>query len=204
MSIVDKLSNLGGYIPDNIIAQLPDVCTKFSIDGPLRLSHLLGNCRHESANFTKLEENLNYSAEALWSLFHSHFSSAEEAATYARQPERIANRIYANRMGNGGESSGDGYLHRGYGALQITGKANQGDFFEFVGLPRDSDPSLIATQYPIASGAYFFLHNGLWSICDQGIGLPVITAVRKRVNGGTLGLQEVIDYTTHCYHLLTS
>lgn len=204
MAIVDKVSKLHGFIPDNIIAQLPEVCTKFSIDGPLRLSHLIGNCRHESANFTRLVENLNYSAEALWSLFRSHFSSAAEAATYARQPERIANRIYANRMGNGPESSGQGWLYRGRGALQTTGHDNYESLGTALGIDLLSNPDLVATTYPIASAAHFFLENGLWPLCDKGISDDIITAVTKRINGGLNGLDERKVFTKKCYSLLTS
>src|SRR4051812_27219013 len=97
-------TKLIGHIPDTIYQQ---VITIQQIDGPLRMSHLLGQCKHESASFTHFTENLNYSGDALYSMFKSHFTDKTEADSYARQPERIANRIYANRMDNGDEASGD-------------------------------------------------------------------------------------------------
>src|SRR5690348_1918182 len=110
------ITRLQGHLPDTIYDQVQGIL-KFGIDGPLRLSHLLGQSQHECANWAHFTENLNYSGDALWSLFHTHFASHDEAMSFARQPERIANRIYANRMGNGDEDSGDGYLYRGRGAL---------------------------------------------------------------------------------------
>lgn len=201
--ITSLLPKLQGHLPDNIYTQLPSILS-FGIDGPYRLSHLLGQSAEESENFTVFTENLNYSGEALWSLFHTHFTSAQEAMTYARQPERIANRIYANRLGNSDEASGDGWLHKGEGAIQLTGADNQGDFFESVDLPRNSDPHLIATQYSLISAAWFFRERGIWPICDHGIDIPTITTVTHHVNGGELGLRQRIAYTQQFYYLLTT
>ena len=183
------ISKLKGYIPDGIFAQLPDTMQKFDINTALRLAHFLGQCAHESANFTHFQENLNYSAQGLLATFPKYFN-ATTAAQFARQPEKIANHIYANRMGNGDEASGDGWKHRGMGALQTTGKANQEELFTYLGLSKDTDPVLIATKYQLASAAYFFMKNKLFAICDQGATPAVVSLLTKRINGGQLGLAE--------------
>ncbi len=197
-----NLPALQGHIPDLIYNQLEPLCSQFGIDGPLRMSHLIGQCQHESANFTHFVENLSYSGAALWSLFHTHFSSADEANTFAHQSERIANRIYSNRMGNGDEQSGDGWLYRGRGALQTTGHDNYKELGTFLSVDLLSNPDLVATDYIMASAAFFFKSNGLWSICDIGITNDVIIQITKRINGGVLGLSERIQYTTKFYNLL--
>lgn len=194
---------LKGYIPDFIYNQIPGVLS-FGIDGLMRLSNMLGQAAHESQNFTHFTENLNYSGPVLWELFHTHFKDSTEAMSFAHQPERIANRIYSNRLGNSDEASGDGWYHRGVGAIQLTGKSNQEVFFVSMGLPANSDPQLIAATYQLASAAYFFKVNNLWSICDGGVDIPTITTITKHVNGGELGLSQRIQYTQNFYHILTT
>lgn len=198
------ISKLTGHVPDTLLQQLPAILTQFGIDGPFRLSHLLGQAKHESAGFVAVRENLNYSGTALWSLFHSHFSSLDEAVSYARQPEKIANRIYSNRMGNSDEASGDGWNYKGRGYLQTTGKSNYTALGKFLGVDLLSNPDLVATDYPLSSAAFFFSSHNLWSICDKGIGTDTITAITKAVNGGILGLQERTAYTQDFYHILTT
>jgi len=196
------ITKLQGYLPNVIYNQIPGILS-FGIDGPKRLSHLLGQCKHESAGFTHFTENLNYSGDALWSLFHSHFTDRDEANSYARQPEKIANRIYANRMGNGDESSGDGWNYRGRGALQLTGKSNYKALGDFLGIDLISNPDLVATDYTLASAAFFFRNNGLWTICDQGVDYATCTSITNHVNGGELGLSERVQYTQYFYNILT-
>lgn len=193
---------LQSHIPDTIYQQLAPLCTQFDIDGPLRLSNLLGQCQQECENFTVFTENLNYSGEALWSLFHTHFTDINEANSYARQPERIANRIYANRMGNGNEASGNGWLYRGRGALQVTGKSNYQALGDFLGIDLVSNPDLVSTDYTMASAAFFFRSHNLWTVCDRGVDTDTITAVTKVINGGTLGLANRIQYTQAFYSIL--
>jgi putative chitinase len=183
------ISKLKGQVPDGIFAQLPDTIAKFRINTPLRLAHFISQCAHESANFTHFQENLNYSEQGLLTTFPKYFN-ATTAAQFARQPEKIANHIYANRLGNGNEASGDGWKHRGMGALQITGKANQEELFTYLGLSKDTDPSLIATKYQLASAAYFFMKNNLFAICEQGATPAVVSLLTKRINGGQIGLAE--------------
>lgn len=203
MPIQDLLPKLKGHVPDSIYNQLPGVL-KFGIDGPKRLSNFLGQCAHESANFTVFTENLNYSAKGLLSTFPKYFKTQADADAYARKPEKIANRVYANRMGNGSEISGDGYKYRGRGALQTTGKDNYKALGDFLGVDLVNTPDLVATTYPLASAAFFFKSNNLWTICDGGTDVDTITKLTKRVNGGLNGLGHRIKETQKFYKILTT
>jgi putative chitinase len=163
---------------------------KFGVTNPLRLSHFLAQCAHESGNFKFVRENLNYSADGLRKIFPKYFPTTELAAKYARQAEKIANRVYGSRMGNGDEASGDGWKFRGRGFLQTTGKFNYTDFDKFVDDDILADPDLVASKYPLMSAAFFFDKNKLWDICDKGHGHENVLALTKRVNGGTHGLAD--------------
>lgn len=198
-----KLDKLKGHIPDAVIAQIPDTAARFNITTPLRLAHFLAQCGHESGGFKAVRENLNYSAKGLMGIFKKYFPTATLATAYERQPEKIANRVYASRMGNGNETSGDGYKFRGRGYIQLTGKENYTKFDATVPESIVSDPELVATKYPLASAAFFFNSNKLWSICDQGATPAVVTAVTKRVNGGTIGLADRNKHFNEYYKLLS-
>lgn len=198
-----KLGKLKGHIPDVVIAQIPDTAARFGITNNLRLAHFLSQCGHESGGWKAVRENLNYSAKGLQGIFKKYFPTSTLALAYERQPEKIANRVYANRMGNGDEHSGDGYKYRGRGYIQLTGKDNYKKFDATVPEDITNNPDLVATQYPLASAAFFFNSNKLWSICDQGATPTVVTAVTKRVNGGTIGLQDRIKHFNEYYKLLT-
>lgn len=175
-----------------IMSEVASIVDKFNITNPLRLSHFLSQCAHESANFTALRENLNYSADGLLKIFPKYFKDRATAEAYARKPEKIGARVYANRMGNGNEESGEGYKFRGRGYIQLTGKDNYKQFGVFVGEDLVNTPDLVATKYPLTSAAFFFNKNGLWAICDKGDSVDVVTQVTKRVNGGTHGLDDRI------------
>lgn len=198
-----NLEKLRGHIPDNVLLQIPDTAARFGITSNLRLAHFLSQCGHESGNWKAVRENLNYSAQGLRAIFKKYFPTDTLAAAYARQPEKIANKVYANRMSNGDENSGDGYRYRGRGYIQLTGKANYTLFDKTV--PEDivKDPDLVATKYPLASAAFFFNSNKLWTICDQGATPAVVTAVTKRVNGGTIGLADRVKHFNEYYKLLS-
>jgi putative chitinase len=183
-----KLDALKGHVPDSVIAQIPDTAAKFGITTPLRLAHLLGQCSHESGG-SKVSENLNYSADGLKKIFGKYFPGTLNES-YARKPEKIANRVYGGRMGNGDEKSGDGFKFRGRGYIQLTGKSNYAAFDKTVSEDIIANPDLVATKYPLASAAFFFNNNSLWSICDKGADDATVTAVTKRVNGGTIGLSD--------------
>lgn len=196
-----KLEALKGHIPDAVIAQIPDTAAKFNITNTLRLAHFLAQCGHESAGFKAVSENLNYSADGLVKIFGKYFNAATAAGS-ARNPEKIANKVYSSRMGNGNEASGDGWKHRGRGFIQLTGKDNYKAFDATVEDDILANPDLVATKYPLASAAFFFNKNGLWSICDKGADDATVTAVTKRVNGGTIGLADRIKHFKEYYNLL--
>lgn len=202
MPITEIIPKLKGHLPDNIYDQISGILS-FGIDGPKRLSNFLGQASHESANFSVFTENLNYSAHGLLTTFSKYFNITT-AAQYEKQPERIANRVYANRMGNGDEQSGDGYRYRGRGALQTTGKNNYDTLGKFLGVDLITNPELVATEYQLASAAFFFKNNGLWVICDKGIDTDTITQLTKRINGGDNGLSDRIQKTQNFYNILIS
>lgn len=156
-----------------------------------RAAHFFAQCAHESGGFKAFSENLNYSAQGLRNIFGKYFPTAELANAYARQPAKIANRVYANRMSNGPESSGDGFAFKGRGALQLTGRANYQAFADYIGRPDVmTNPDLVATELAFESALWFFDRNKLWSICDQGITDAAILQLTKRINGGTHGLED--------------
>ena len=196
-----KLDALKGHIPDAVIAQIPDTAAKFNITNPLRLAHFLAQCGHESGGFKFINENLNYSSDGLKKIFGKYFPG-DLANSYARNPEKIASRVYGARMGNGDESTGEGYKYRGRGYIQLTGKANYAKFAQFIGEDTVANPDLISTKYPLASAAFFFDSNKLWSICDKGADEATVTAVTKRVNGGTNGLSDRLKHFNEYYNLL--
>jgi len=196
-----KLEALRGHIPDAVIAQIPDTAAKFGITNTLRLAHFLAQCGHESGGFKAVNENLNYSADGLKKIFPKYFPGNLNES-YARQPEKIANKVYSSRMGNGDEASGDGYRYKGAGFIQLTGKSNYAAFDKFVDDDILANPNLVATKYPLASAAFFFDSNKLWSICDKGADDATVTAVTKRVNGGTIGLADRIKHFKEYYNLL--
>ena len=199
-----KLDKLKGHVPQFILDQIPDTAARFGITTPLRLAHFLAQCGHESGGFRAFSENLNYGAKGLLSIFPKYFKTIEKAKAYERKPEKIANLVYANRMGNGDEASGDGWKHRGRGALQTTGKSNYQDFAKFMNMPEIlTNPDLVATKYPLASAAFFFKKNNLWAICDKGSSEEVVTLVTKKVNGGTIGLPDRKKHFKEYYNLLS-
>lgn len=197
-----KLNALKGHIPDAVIAQIPDTAKRFGITTPLRLAHFLAQCGHESGGFKAVTENLNYGAKGLRGTFSKYFPTDAIAAQYERQPEKIANRVYSSRMGNGDEASGEGWKFRGRGYIQLTGKSNYTSFDKTVDDDILSSPDLVATKYPLASAAFFFNNNSLWAICDKGSDDATVTAVTKRVNGGTIGLPDRIKHFKEYWALL--
>lgn len=195
-----NLIKLKGVIPDNVYTELPNIIK--IANTPLRLAHFLSQCSHESIGFKATSENLNYSAKGLRSVFSKYFPTDALALQYERKPEKIASRVYASRMGNGDENSKEGYKFRGRGYIQLTGKNNYSLFDKTV--PEDiiANPDLVATKYPLQSASFFFDNNKLWSICDEGSTKDVVTKLTKRINGGTLGLEERIKLFTKFYSLL--
>jgi putative chitinase len=184
-----NLAGLTGRVPAAVIAQIPDAAKEFGITSNLRLAHFLAQCALESNNFTAVVENLNYRAARLMEVFPKYFRGID-TAPYANNPQKIGNRVYANRMGNGNEASGDGFKFRGRGYIQLTGRNNYTSFTTFVGEDCVANPDLVATKYPLASAAFFFKSNNIWAICDRGADDGTVTQVTKAVNGGTHGLAD--------------
>ena len=151
---------------------------------PNRAAHFFAQTAHESGGFKAFSENLNYGAKGLRGIFGKYFPTEAMARAYERKPQKIANRVYANRMGNGDEASGEGWLFRGRGALQLTGKFNFKAFSDYIGRPDVmTNPDLVATELAFESALWFFDRNKLWSICDQGTGEAAIRELSSRING---------------------
>lgn len=158
---------------------------------PVRAAHFFAQTSHESGNFKAFAENLNYGASGLTGIFKKYFPTTEKALLYERKPEKIANLVYASRMGNGAEASGDGFKFRGRGALQLTGKDNYKVFSEYLKNPEImTNPDLVATEFAFESAIFFFDRNKLWEICDKGVTKETILALTKRINGGTHGIAD--------------
>ena len=194
-------SKLKGVIPDTILAQIPEVIEKFDIDTPLRLAHFLAQCSHESANFSILQENLNYSGDRLKVIFPKYFPG-NLSESYSRNPEKIASKVYGGRMGNGDESTKDGYKFRGRGAIQLTGKDNYKAFGKAIGVDLLANPDLVATKYSLVSAAWFFKTNCVKK-CDAGATKEAIESVSKCVNGGLIGISHRIEEFNKFYKLLS-
>jgi putative chitinase len=196
------INKLKGHIPDTVIAQLPDTIAKFELNTPLRLAHFLAQAGHESGGFKAVNENLNYGAKGLLGIFKKYFPTPEKAALYERKPEKIANLVYGGRMGNGPETSGEGYKYRGRGYIQLTGKDNYKAFDLVVAENITENPDLVATKYPLLSAAWFFHKNGLHKIADKRATDALVTEVTKRVNGGTIGLPDRLKHFKEYHDLL--
>ena len=198
-----KLEKLKGHIPDSVISMIPDTAAKFQIDTPLRLAHFLAQCGHESGGFRLTKENLNYSAKGLNGTFKKYFPTLESAVPYERKPDKIANKVYGGRMGNGPESSGEGAKFCGRGYIQLTGKENYTAFGKSINEDILSNPDKVASNYALLSAAWFFSKNGLHKMADEGSSDTVVTKITKRVNGGTIGLPDRIKHFKEYYSLLS-
>jgi len=172
---------------DKYLPWLNMTMLKYDINTPVRQAMFLSQLAHESGNFRAVQENLNYSVSGLRSVFGKYFPDDEIAAQYARQPERIANRVYANRMGNGEESSGDGWRFLGRGLLQLTGKNNYTAFSLAADNNALLEPDLVAApELAVESGGWFWATNGLNILADKGD----VKRVTRKVNGGYNGLTD--------------
>jgi putative chitinase len=172
---------------EQYIDPLNDITEYYEINTPLRLAGFLSQIAHESAGFTAVKENLNYSYSGLLSTFKKYFSTEEMAKQYQRNPEKIANRIYANRMNNGDESSGDGYKYCGRGVIQITGKYNYTKFATALEMSLEDTAAFMETaEGAISSAGWYWDSNSLNDYCDRHdwVGLC------KRINGGVIGIAE--------------
>lgn len=180
--------------PIELYDALVNVLPRYEITTVERVAAFLAQCGHESADFTILQENLNYSAKGLSATWPKRFVSEAAAAPYNRNPEKIANKVYADRMGNGPESSGDGWKYRGRGAIQLTGHDNYKMFATDVGLSiEDAIVYVESLDGAVESAAWFWWRNNL----NQWVDKNDIVTLSKRINGGTLGLQERVDHYNH-------
>lgn len=195
-----KLENLKGHIPDSVILQIPEVASKFKIDTALKLAHFLAQCGHESGGFKVVNENLNYSADGLKKIFPKYFPG-NLSESYARNPEKIAAKVYGGRMGNGTEETKEGWKFRGRGFIQLTGKNNYTEFGKSINEDVLSNPDIVATKYPLLSAAWFFNKNCLHKCIDATD--ATVTSVTKCVNGGTIGLPDRLKHFKEYYKLLS-
>lgn len=174
---------------------LPD----YDINTIPRVAAFLAQTAHESGNYKMLKENLNYRAETLIKVWPRYFPNIDVARQYAQQPERIANRAYGGRMGNGDESSGDGFRYCGRGLIQLTGKNNYTAFAESIETPVEEIPEFLGTfEGAVQSACWFWETNNLNQWADSGDMLTLT----KRINGGTLGLDDRIKHYNHAMHIL--
>ena len=177
--------------PDEWSTALNEILPKYNIIGRDRIAAFVAQCAHESMGFNRITENLNYSASGLRSTFGKYFPTLAIANQYARKPEKIANRAYANRMGNGNESSGDGWKYRGKGLIQLTGKNNHELFAESIGKTLDDTIVYLGTKAgAVESAAWFWKTNDLNRYADT----QNITKLTQKINGGTNGLADRIAY----------
>jgi putative chitinase len=187
------------HIDPKWVNPLNETFERFGILTPRQQAAFIGQCGHECGNFRLLEENLNYRAETLTKLWAKRFPTLEFAKQYERNPKKIANYVYANRMGNRDEASGDGYRFRGRGCIQLTGSANYFHAGKALGIDLIMEPDLVATpQYAALTAGHFWNTQKLNSIAESGNNL----ALTKKINGGTIGLDDRIKHTNHALAVL--
>lgn len=178
--------------PEILVNLLDNLLPTVGIDTKNRVAGFIAQCAHESGGFTIFSENLNYSAKGLMSVFKKYFPSESLANEYARKPEKIANKVYGNRMGNGPESSGDGWKYRGRGIIMTTGKANYTEFSKYSGIDIVTNPDEAFKDLTISlrTAIWFWNKNKLNTYCDS----DDIIGMTKRINGGTNGLEDRKKY----------
>jgi len=187
-----------GILGKNTFAKMKEV---FRISSDEKLAHFLGQVSHESRDFQVGEENLNYSAKGLRAVFRRYFT-VKDSVFYARQPEKIANIVYANRMGNGNECTGDGWKHRGFGGIQLTGRNNQEQFANKIqDLKILENPKIIADKFFFESALFYFDENRLWDLCER-VNYNSILSLTRSINGGFNGLDDRVELTNKYYSML--
>jgi len=178
---------------------LSAILPEYGINTPERVAAFIAQCAHESGGFKFLKENLNYKAESLLKVFPKYFKTLDEARAYEKKPEKIANRIYGNRMGNGDESSGDGFRYCGRGLIQLTGKENSSWFAASLEIPVEEASEYLETfEGAVQSACWFWEENKLNQWADK----KDILTLTKRINGGTIGLDDRIKHFNHALHVL--
>lgn len=185
--------------PDEWCDALSKLLPDYDITTPQRVAAFIAQCAHESGGFKALKENLNYKSESLCRVFPKYFPNIELANQYAHQQEKIANKVYGNRMGNGDEASGDGYRYCGRGLIQLTGKDNYTAFAESIETSVEELPEYLSTfEGAVQSACWFWETNNLNQYADSGD----ILTMTKRINGGTIGLEDRKKHYAHALHVL--
>jgi putative chitinase len=181
--------------PQQLLEALEAVLPRYEITTAVRVAAFLAQCGHESADFTILQENLNYSTKGLMGTWPKRFTTEAAAAPYNRNPQAIANRVYADRMGNGSEQSGDGWKYRGRGAIQLTGHDNYAAFARDMGYENIDEciPYLETLEGAVESACWFWWKNNLNPHADN----HDMKTLTKKINGGDLGLKERTDHFHH-------
>jgi len=177
---------------------LYQILPEYNINTPQRVAAFIAQCAHESGNFRFLQENLNYKAESLNKTFKKYFPTLESAQPYAKNPQKIANKVYSNRMGNGDEASGDGFRYLGRGLIQLTGKNNYTIFAASIDTPLEEIPEYLQTfEGAVQSACWFWEQNNLNRFADSGD----IVTMSKRINGGTIGMEDRLMIFEKCLKL---
>ena len=199
MSLANTLAKL--KISVDWVEPLEEVFHRYEINTPERQAAFIGQCAHESMNFTKLEENMNYSAEGLMKTWPSRFPTLESAKPYHRNPEKIANKVYAGRMGNGPEETGEGWLYHGRGLIQLTGKDNYTLAGDALGMDFVHSPDyVLVPKYAALTAGWYWNKRGLNKEADA----KDFTGMTKKINGGTIGLDDRIAHIKHAQEVLTA
>lgn len=210
------INKLKGSLKAEVLNELKSVGDNFNINTNLRVAHFLAQCAHESGNFSRDIENLNYSADGLNKIFGSRYFPGDpnvvserdlianvDSTEYARQQREIGSRVYGGRMGNAGELSKEGFKYRGRGFIQLTGKSNYEKFNEYVPENIVDNPDLVASKYPLLSAAWFWSQRNINRYADKGATSDHVESVTKRVNGGTIGLTDRIEKFNRFWEILT-
>ncbi len=199
MSLANTLAKL--KISIDWVEPLQEVFHRYEINTPERQAAFIGQCAHESMNFTKLEENLNYSAEALMRTWPSRFPTMEVAQQYARNPEKIANKVYGGRMGNGTEETGEGWLYHGRGLIQLTGKDNYMLASDALNVDFIHSPDyVLVPKYAALTAGWYWNKRQLNKEADA----KDYTGMTKKINGGTIGLNDRIAHIQHAHEVMTA
>jgi putative chitinase len=198
MITAEQLKEL--HIDDDWLEPLNETFQRYEINTPLRMAAFIGQCAHESGNFKTLQENLNYSAEGLCRVWPSRFPNLEAAKPYHRDPDKIANKVYGGRMGNGTEETGEGSLYKGRGLIQLTGKDNYRLASDALGEDFVSSPDLVCGhKYAALTAGWYWNKRALNKEADA----KDYTGMTKKINGGVIGLEDRIKHINHALAVLT-
>ncbi len=196
MSLKDFQSKIGVTADGSWGPSTLKAAVEFLKISKVRGAHFFAQTSHESGGFKILSENLNYSVDGLVKIFRKYFPDVDVATSYAKNPKKIANKVYSGRMGNGDEASGDGFKYRGRGVIQLTGRDNYAAFASAINRPDVlTNPDIVSGELAFESALFFFERNNLWRMCDKGINDSTILQLTRAINGGINGFEERKKYT---------